>query len=128
MFLFEFTSVLGVAVASPAATAAAEDSVHFNTAMKTPQMYLLWMTLFGNTIAGITLISAAKTMMTDVFGASLSEGLCFGCSSSFCSGNAYPAIVTSAFAASFVMGLAAANMSGRLAWGPLSDRLGRKLT
>jgi hypothetical protein len=54
--------------------------------MKTPQMYLLWLTLFGNTIAGVTLISAAKTMMTDVFG------------------GAYPAVVNGAFAASFVMG------------------------
>ena len=54
--------------------------------MRTPQMYLLWLTLFGNTIAGVTLISAAKTMMTDVFG------------------GAYPALVNGAFAASFVMG------------------------
>lgn len=67
-------------------TASSGESVHFNTAMKTPQMYLLWLTLFGNTIAGVTLISAAKTMMTDVFG------------------GAYPAVVNGAFAASFVMG------------------------
>jgi MFS family permease len=87
-----------------------ERSVHYATAMKTPQFYLLWATLFGNTFAGVTIISAAKTIMSDVFG------------------GAYPAIVTGAFAAAFVTGLAGANMLGRLTWGPLSDKLGRKVT
>ena len=86
-----------------------ERSVHYATAMRTPQFYLLWATLFGNTFAGVTIISAAKTIMSDVFG------------------GAYPSIVTGAFAATFVMGLAGANMMGRLTWGPLSDKLGRKV-
>lgn len=40
----------------------------------------------------------------------------------------YPLIVTGAFAASYVMALSGANMLGRLGMGPLSDKLGRKVT
>ncbi len=96
-------------VAPVGTSLSSQRSVHYTTAMRTPQFYLLWATLFGNTFAGITLISTAKTIMSDVFG------------------GAYPALVTGAFAASFVMGLAGANMLGRLMWGPLSDKIGRKV-
>lgn len=44
-----------------------QHSVHHSTAWRTPQFYLLWTTLFGNAIAGVTIISTAKTMMSDVF-------------------------------------------------------------
>lgn len=87
-----------------------QHNVHHATAMKTPQFYLLWFTLFGNTIAGVTIISTAKTIMSDVFM------------------GAYPLIVTGAFAASYVMALSCSNMMGRLTFGPASDRLGRKRT
>eukprot|EP01127_Copromyxa_protea_P006705 TRINITY_DN16704_c0_g1_i1.p1 TRINITY_DN16704_c0_g1~~TRINITY_DN16704_c0_g1_i1.p1 ORF type:complete len:587 (-),score=110.43 TRINITY_DN16704_c0_g1_i1:34-1794(-) len=87
-----------------------QHSVHHAVALKTPQFYLLWLTLFGNTIAGVTIISTAKTIMTDVFMGT------------------YPLIVTSGFAASYVMALSGANMLGRLGFGPLSDAIGRKRT
>jgi MFS family permease len=85
-------------------------NVHHATALKTPQFYLLWLTLFGNTIAGVTIISTAKTIMTDVFMGT------------------YPLIVTGAFAASYVMALSCSNMLGRLTFGPASDAIGRKRT
>jgi MFS family permease len=77
---------------------------------KTPQFYLLWTALFGNCVAGVSMIASAKTLLYDIFSTS------------------YPLVVTSAFCASFVVGLAASNTVGRLVWGSLSDRLGRKLT
>jgi MFS family permease len=58
----------------------------------------------------VTIISAARTIMSDVFTGS------------------YPLLVTSAFAASYVMALSGSNMLGRLAFGGLSDRLGRQFT
>ena len=48
-------------------------------ALQTPQFWLMWAAVFGNAIAGVSIISCAKTMMGDVFGA------------------AFPAIVTGTF-------------------------------
>lgn len=93
-----------------ASGSATQHNVHHATAMKTPQFYLLWLTLFGNTIAGVTIISTAKTIMTDVFM------------------GGYPLIVTGTFAASYVMALSGSNMLGRLTFGPASDALGRRRT
>jgi hypothetical protein len=62
-------------------------NVHYNEAMKTPQFYLLWGAVFGNAVAGVSIISCAKTMMHDIFAAAL------------------PGIVTGGFAAGFVMAL-----------------------
>eukprot|EP01125_Pyxidicula_operculata_P007590 TRINITY_DN2577_c0_g1_i2.p1 TRINITY_DN2577_c0_g1~~TRINITY_DN2577_c0_g1_i2.p1 ORF type:complete len:447 (+),score=43.84 TRINITY_DN2577_c0_g1_i2:118-1458(+) len=45
-----------------------DDNVHHNTALKAPQFYLLWMSLFGNAIAGVSIIACAKNMMTEIFG------------------------------------------------------------
>lgn len=57
----------------------AKNDVDHVTALKTPQFYLLWTAVMGNAVAGMTLLSAAKTTMGDVFGAAL------------------PAVVTGAF-------------------------------
>ena len=77
--------------------------------MNTRQMYLLWWTLFGNCVAGITVLSAAKTILFDIYATH------------------YPALVTGSFAASFVMALSMSNMAGRLVYGPLSDKIGTRL-
>lgn len=85
-------------------------NVNHSTALKTPQFWLLWTTLFGNAIAGVTMISASKTMMTEVMSP------------------AYPHIVNGAFASTFVVALSASNMFGRLLYGPTSDVIGRRRT
>eukprot|EP01147_Barroeca_monosierra_P011008 gene11008-3080_t len=85
-------------------------NVHYNDAMRTPQFYLLWMAVAGNAVAGVTVMSCAKNIMTDVFGSAL------------------PHIVTGTFAAGYVAALSGVNMLGRLGWAAGSDYLGRKNT
>merc|ERR1712048_643510 len=80
------------------------------TALKTPQFWLMWSAVFGNAIAGVSIISCASTMMKDVFS------------------SAMPALVTGGFATTYVMALSAANGGGRLGWAAFSDYLGRKNT
>jgi len=46
-------------------------NVHYNQALKTPQFALFWLAVAGNAIAGVTIMSCAKTIMSDVFGSVL---------------------------------------------------------
>eukprot|EP00041_Stephanoeca_diplocostata_P023138 m.562694 g.562694 ORF g.562694 m.562694 type:complete len:697 (+) comp22224_c0_seq5:226-2316(+) len=85
-------------------------SVDYATALKTPQFYFMWIALMGNAVAGMTVLSSAKTMMGDVFAAGL------------------PLVVTGAFTTKYVSSLSAANSVGRLGWSAFSDYLGRKNT
>lgn len=84
--------------------------VHIDRALKTPQFYLLWIILCFNVTAGIGVLGVARTMMTEIFGAAL------------------PAIVTGAFAATFVVAISVFNMVGRFFWSSISDHIGRKKT
>ena len=86
------------------------ENVHVGETQKTPQFYLLWIVLCFNITAGIGVIGVAKTMMTDIFGATL------------------PHIVTPAFAATYVLMIGVFNMGGRFFWASLSDFIGRKNT
>ena len=103
---------------TPPTTSEAASSINFRTegtvdhvrALQTPQFWLMWAAVFGNAIAGVSIISCAKTMMGDVFGA------------------AFPAIVTGTFATGYVASLSAANGSGRFVWATISDYIGRKGT
>ena len=45
--------------------------MHYNEALRTPQFYLLWTAVLGNAVAGVTIISSAKTIMSDVFHSAL---------------------------------------------------------
>ena len=56
------------------------------------------------------MMSVAKPMMSEVFSAVL------------------PTVVTSAFAAKFLLMLSAGNLGGRLIWAGISDQIGRRLT
>ena len=56
------------------------------------------------------MLGVAKTMMSDVFM------------------TAMPAIVTAAFASSYILMLSAGNLGGRLAWALVFDKLGAKKT
>lgn len=84
--------------------------VNADEALKTPQFYLLWIVLCFNVTAGIGVLGVAKTMMTEIFGATLKE------------------IVTSQFAATFVLMTSVFNMLGRFFWSSASDYLGRRRT
>jgi MFS family permease len=79
-------------------------------AVRTPQFALLGTTFFCLATGGIGLFSVAKPMMSEVFSAAL------------------PAVVTSAFAAKFVLMLAGGNLGGRLGWAAISDAIGRRKT
>ena len=84
--------------------------VELNTALRTPQFYLLWIVLCFNVTAGIGVLGVAKTIMTDLFGAAL------------------PQLVTSDFAKMYVVMISVANLLGRFLWASASDYLGRKPT
>ena len=87
-----------------------KEDVHIDTALKTPQFWLLWSCLCFNVSAGIGVIGVAKTMMSDIFGSTL------------------PSVVDTAFAATYVSMISVFNMVGRIGWASASDLLGRKNT
>jgi hypothetical protein len=84
--------------------------VEVNEAMKTPQFWLLWVVLCFNITAGIGVLAVARTMMKEIFGATL------------------PGIVTPRFATNYVLMIGVFNMLGRFAWSSLSDYVGRRRT
>jgi MFS family permease len=84
--------------------------VDINQALRTPQFYFLWIVLCFNVTAGIGVLGVAKTMMGEIFGATL------------------PHIVDGAFAATYVLMISVFNMVGRFIWASASDFLGRKNT
>ena len=99
----------------PSAEAAAKkmitrESVHVDQALRTPQFYLLWVTLCFNVTAGIGVIGVARTMVLEIFGTSL------------------PTVVDAGFAATYVLAISLFNMVGRVVWASASDILGRKNT
>jgi MFS family permease len=83
-----------------------QNHVHINTAMKTPQFWLVWWALCLNVTAGIGVISQASVMIQESF----------------------KGAVTPAAAAGFVGLLSLANMLGRFLWSYASDYVGRKNT
>jgi hypothetical protein len=85
-------------------------SVHIDQAIKTPQFYQLWIMLCFNVTAGIAVIGVAKTMIVEIFGANLQT------------------IVTTSFAATYVLMISVFNMMGRFLWASVSDYIGRKNT
>jgi MFS family permease len=81
-------------------------NVEVNTAMRTPQFWLLWVMLCVNVTAGIGILEHASPMIQEMFRGA----------------------VTPAAAAGFVSLLSLANMSGRIIWSSTSDFIGRKAT
>ncbi|KNC54101.1 uncharacterized protein AMSG_12300 [Thecamonas trahens ATCC 50062] len=92
------------------ASSVVQPSIDADKALRTPQFYLFWTAVFGNAVAGVSVISSAKTVMTDCFSTAL------------------PSVVHGGFAATYVAALSAGNMAGRLGWATASDGLGRKAT
>ncbi len=79
-------------------------NVVLESALRTPQFYLLWLVLCLNVTAGIGVIGQASLMIQDIFG------------------------VTAVAAAGFVGLISLFNMGGRIFWASLSDFIGRKQT
>jgi MFS family permease len=88
-------------------------SVDANTAIRTPQFYLLFCVLMLNVTAGIGVLGQASVMIQEMF----SE-------KAVGAGRA----VSAAAAGGFVGLLSLFNMGGRFFWSSLSDRIGRKAT
>ncbi|WP_047869116.1 OFA family MFS transporter [Nocardiopsis sp. RV163] len=86
------------AVASPAL-----EGVSVETAVRTPQFWLLWTVLFCNVTAGIGILEQASPMVQEFFTG-----------------------VGPAEAAGYVGFLSLCNMLGRLVWSSASDAIGRK--
>ncbi len=82
------------------------ETVHVDTAFRTPQFWLLWWVLCLNVTAGIGVIGQASAMAQEMF----------------------PGKVTAVAAAGFVGLLSLFNMGGRFVWASVSDYIGRKMT
>jgi MFS family permease len=85
-------------------------NVGVDSAMATPQFYLLWVVLCFNVTAGIGVLSVAETMMREIFGTTL------------------PGTVDEQFAVIYVSMIGVFNMLGRFFWASASDYIGRKTT
>lgn len=87
--------------------------VNADTAIKTPQFYLLFLILMLNVTAGIGVLGQASVMIQEMFSVdSVGEELAVG----------------AAAAGAFVSLLSLFNMLGRFFWSSLSDRISRKAT
>lgn len=78
-------------------------------AVRTPQFWLLWLTLCLNVTAGIGILETASPMIRAFFASTVTP-------------------VSVSVAALFVSLLSIANMSGRFVWSSVSDLVGRKNT
>lgn len=94
-----------ISVAKPSGMVSTHD-VARNTALRTPQFWLLWLCLTLNTTAGIGIIEQASPMIQDLF-----QGT-----------------IDAAAAGGFVGLLSLFNMGGRFFWSTISDTIGRKTT
>ncbi|WP_394840172.1 OFA family MFS transporter [Pendulispora rubella] len=77
-------------------------------AIRTPQFWMLWVTLFCNVTAGIGILEQAAPMIQDFFRAGPRSG------------------VSAVVAGGFVGVLSICNMAGRFLWSSTSDIVGRK--
>ncbi|GAC1544740.1 MAG: OFA family MFS transporter [Candidatus Velthaea sp.] len=103
----------GYTVAGATAAAKASDAHSFTPAqvLRTPQLYLLWLMLFVNVVAGILVVSNAVPIIREL----ISKGVTDPTAIKALTGQAISAY---AFVAVF-------NGLGRFFWGAVSDKLGR---
>jgi MFS family permease len=95
---------------TPAPVPVLKRDAEMSEVMRAPQFYLLGATFFCVSVGGMGFFSIAKPMMGELFS------------------TAMPAIVTSAFAASYVQMISVGNLGGRLGWAAISDKIGRRKT
>lgn len=97
-----------------AAAASTEGSYTPSQVLRTPQLYLLWLMLFVNVVAGILVVSNAVPIIREL----ISKGVTDPNVAKALTGTA---VSTYAFVAVF-------NGLGRFFWGAVSDRIGRNMT
>lgn len=96
--------------ATPEVVVKPKRDAEMHEVMRAPQFYLLGTTFFSLAMGGMGFFSIAKPMMGELFS------------------SAMPAVVTSAFAASYVQMISVGNLGGRLGWAAISDKIGRRET
>ena len=101
---------MALKVLPPITSSSSQGNVPVENVLRTPQFWLLFTTATLLATGGMSLMSVASPMVQDVFTSSL------------------PTIVTPAWAAGYVMSLSVANLSGRVFWAAISDRIGRRQT
>ncbi|HEY8027223.1 MAG TPA: OFA family MFS transporter [Burkholderiaceae bacterium] len=101
----------------------AQRHVHLNTAMKTPQFWLIWAVLMLNVTAGIGVIGMASPILQEVF-----AGQLIGVHATFNELNPAQLKQIATIAAAFAGLLSLFNIAGRFIWASFSDVIGRKLT
>jgi len=101
----------------------AQHHVHLNTAMKTPQFWLIWAVLMLNVTAGIGVIGMASPILQEVF-----AGQLIGVHATFNELNPAQLKQIATIAAAFAGLLSLFNIAGRFIWASFSDVIGRKLT
>eukprot|EP00468_Gymnochlora_sp_CCMP2014_P008240 CAMPEP_0167761180 /NCGR_PEP_ID=MMETSP0110_2-20121227/12022_1 /TAXON_ID=629695 /ORGANISM="Gymnochlora sp., Strain CCMP2014" /LENGTH=632 /DNA_ID=CAMNT_0007647821 /DNA_START=66 /DNA_END=1964 /DNA_ORIENTATION=+ len=106
----EASSELDIEKEKSTTAVAVVPNVDSGVVWKTPQFWLLWTGVGLNCSASYVILSTGKTLMSETFGSAL------------------PEMVTAAFAATFVSMLSIGNLSGRVLFSSVSDRLGRKPT
>jgi len=100
-----------VAGATPAAKASDAHSYTPTQVLRMPQLYLLWLMLFVNVVAGILIVSNAVPIIRELIGAGITDP------------DQLKALTGTAISAyAFV---AVFNGLGRFFWGAVSDRVGR---
>ncbi|HEY7642251.1 MAG TPA: OFA family MFS transporter [Steroidobacteraceae bacterium] len=97
--------------------------VHVNTAIRTPQFWLLWGVLCLNVSAGIGVIGMASPMLQEVF-----AGRLIGITANLAELAEAQRTQVATIAAAFAGLLSLFNIAGRIGWASASDVLGRKLT
>lgn len=112
-----FTSALTIArpghITSTVSNVSSKSSslnVPVSNVTKTPQFWLLFSTATLLATGGMSLMSVASPLVQDVFTPTL------------------PHLVTPTFASLYVMALSVANLSGRVFWAAISDRIGTRNT
>lgn len=105
----------GYSVAGATAAAASQEGSYTPAqVLRTPQLYLLWLMLFVNVVAGILIVSNAVPIIREL----ISKGVTDPDAVKALTGTAISAY---AFVAVF-------NGLGRFFWGAVSDRIGRNMT
>jgi MFS family permease len=97
-----------------AAAASHEGSYTPAQVLRMPQLYLLWLMLFVNVVAGILIVSNAVPIIRELISAGVTDPLAIKALTG-------TAISAYAFVAVF-------NGLGRFFWGAISDRIGRNMT
>ena len=94
----------------PATKINAALNVPVENVLSTPQFWLLFSTATLLATGGMSLMSVASPLVQEVFTTAL------------------PALVTPAFASAYLMALSVANLSGRVFWAAISDKIGTRNT